>query len=134
MSIRDVQEFNQKFDLADGTDTPDHLSDDVLSYRVDLIEEELSEFIAAHAPGGRLEEAFDALLDLTYIVYGTALMMGVSPDAWEDGFSEVHRCNLMKERTTDISETKRKHLLDLIKPPGWQGPEQSLVQVLQNDR
>lgn len=42
-----------------------------------------------------LKEAFDALLDLQYVLSGTIVSLGMA-DIFEEGFDEVHRSNMSK--------------------------------------
>jgi predicted HAD superfamily Cof-like phosphohydrolase len=60
--------------------------------RVDLIQEEVSEFVAASQQGDLVGIA-DALADIVYVVYGTALTYGIDLDAV---LAEVHRSNMSK--------------------------------------
>jgi predicted HAD superfamily Cof-like phosphohydrolase len=60
--------------------------------RVDLVQEEVSEFVAASEQGDLVGIA-DALADIVYVVYGTALTYGIDLDAV---LAEVHRSNMSK--------------------------------------
>lgn len=60
--------------------------------RVDLIQEEVGEFAAASEQGDLIGIA-DALADIVYVVYGTALTYGIDLDAV---LREVHRSNMSK--------------------------------------
>lgn len=60
--------------------------------RISLLEEEVSELVTAtHARD--LVGIADALADITYVVYGTALTYGIDLDCV---LSEVHRSNMSK--------------------------------------
>jgi predicted HAD superfamily Cof-like phosphohydrolase len=60
--------------------------------RVALLEEEVGEFVAASERSDLLGIA-DALADIVYVAYGTALTYGIDLDAV---LQEVHRSNMSK--------------------------------------
>lgn len=60
--------------------------------RVALLEEEVGEFVAASERGDLIGVA-DALADIVYVAYGTALTYGIDLDAV---LHEVHRSNMSK--------------------------------------
>ena len=78
-------------------------------------------------------KAFDALLDLTYVAYGTALFLGVDPGQWHAGMAAVQKANMSKERAESATQSKRGSAFDVIKPEGWTGPEQRLQEILSWD-
>ena len=121
----DVKAFHQKFELAtDETEPRPHLLDvSTTDYRAEFLQEELDEFVDA-CDEGNLDKATDALLDIVYVAYGTALMMGVSPACWNELWAEVQRANMSKERATSAGDerSKRSNSLDVVKPVGWRGP------------
>lgn len=120
-----VKAFHKKFNVPtdEGSAGPALPGSDVLAYRADFLQEELDEFVDSYLDQD-LEGATDALLDLVYVAYGTALLMGISPLAWQELFDDVQRANMAKERATsaDDPRSKRKHSLDVVKPEGWVGP------------
>ena len=128
MSISQVKEFQEKFGLPTGESDWLTTNMAVAEFRLSFIQEELDELYEAMLAGDRVK-MFDALLDLAYVVYGTALFMGVTPEQWEAGMSAVHKANMAKERATDDS-SKRGTSLDVIKPEGWVGPEEELARIL----
>jgi predicted HAD superfamily Cof-like phosphohydrolase len=130
--IKSVLEFHQKFDLPDGT--VDKLSNDkhAQAFRLGFLQEELDELHEALEQGDRVK-AFDALLDLAYVTYGTALFMGVDPWQWHEGMAAVQKANMSKERAVSKDQSKRGSTFDVIKPEGWTGPEQRLKEVLSWD-
>lgn len=65
---------------------------DRVALRLALIDEERQELTEALEAGDIVEVA-DALTDIAYLVYGTALEFGIDLDAC---FAEVHRSNLSK--------------------------------------
>ena len=123
-----VHDFHVRFQvpMPNGV-TP--LPEDVLQFRQIFLQEELNEFLEAHDRGD-LVKAFDALLDLTYVVKGTALMMGITPLQWSQGFEAVQKANMTKTRTPSALHSKRGHAFDVIKPEGWVGPEVELSRIL----
>lgn len=127
-----VQQFHLKFGLPLGDE--DTLMDDypIFEFRANFMKEELKEFIEAVGEGDRVK-AFDALLDLVYVVKGTALFMGVTPHQWNDGMQAVQSANMEKERAESADQSKRGSTFDVIKPPGWQGPEEALRRILSCD-
>lgn len=118
MNFADVRAFNEKFGIA-YQGPPKHLDPETAAYRIRFMQEELHEYIAAYRDGD-LEKQFDALLDLVYVAMGTAVFQGFP---WEQGWREVQRANMAKVRATSEQESKRGSKLDVIKPPGWCGPD-----------
>lgn len=128
MSILMVQEFAKKFDLP-AEDQPKFACDSDIKFRIDRLHEEVEESYGAHA----LDDFvgfFDALLDLAYVTYGTALRVGITPEQWERGFAAVHRANMAKIKVTDVDDSRFKNTNDIIKPKGWVGPEQELRKII----
>lgn len=136
----DVGEFHEKFGvphvkgplLAPHTEPvrldtswvtrPGFLRADIHAFRRRFLDEELREFDEAVA-AGNLPKAFDALVDLTYVVQGFAQLMGLP---FNEGWAEVHRANLTKERRLDGKRDPRStrgHVLDVVKPIGFVGPD-----------
>ena len=94
---------------------PTRLTRRKMGERIACLREELEELIMA-ANNRDLPEMADALVDLVVFAKGTAVMMGLP---WAALFDDVMRANLAKVRGVG----KRGHKVDLIKPPGWQGPQ-----------
>lgn len=124
LNFDDVGAFHERFDLPrSGEPSPPHLlSKDVYEYRREFLREELEEFEQA-VERGDLPEAFDALLDLAYVVFGTAHLMHLP---WQAGWAEVQRANMAKVRAESAEEsaekTGRGHAYDVVKPEGWEPP------------
>ena len=116
--LKDIEDFHKKFGLHP-LDKPGFLSRDFTNFRIKFMEEELLEFIKA-CREENLHDAFDALIDLTYVVLGTAYLMGLS---FEDGWNEVHRANMTKIRAANSEQSKRGNSNDVIKPEGWAKPD-----------
>lgn len=86
----DVRDFHRKFGLPYDTGDLDLLKPEILEFRRDFMYEELLEFIAAFR-NRDLVGAFDALIDLNYVIFGTALFMRPHPELlWRD-LSDVKR-------------------------------------------
>lgn len=144
----DVGRFHEKFGLPnmwDGTASPDRLDemtneelDRMLKFRIHFMAEELHEFSVASAELDH-EKMFDGLLDLAYVVFGTAHLLGYP---WHAGWEEVQHANMTKERCLvdhtfiqanglnecmECHQPKEAHSnrgsnLDVIKPQGWKPP------------
>jgi len=111
----DVTAFNEKFGLPVGDLTNPRLLDPgELDGRIQFINEELRELQRA-ALARDLPGVADALVDLVYVVKGTAVMMGLP---WDDLWLDVQRANLAKVPLQPVAGYKR----DIGKPPGWVGP------------
>lgn len=127
--IGNVHEFHEKFGLPLGKD--DQLTNnlDATVFRLKFLQEELDELEEALGDGDRVK-AFDALLDLAYVAYGTALFLGVDPAQWHAGMHAVHSCNMAKIRVAKAEDSKRGSAYDVKKPDGWVGPEARLEEIL----
>lgn len=127
--ISQVYQFHKKFGLPLGA-TDQLLHDaDAQAFRIKFLQEELDELKEALEAGDRVK-AFDALLDLAYVTYGTALFMGVGPFQWAEGMYAVHMANMAKVRVAKPDESKRGSAFDVKKPAGWVGPEDRLEEIL----
>jgi len=133
--IEDVRACHKKFGILTA-DKPGNLTQRKLKERVEFLLEELTELATAGNLGleqdqhtgahyvsdmylgvkPNLPEIADALIDLVYIACGTAVMLGLP---WQELWDDVQRANLGKVRGIG----KRGHQVDLIKPPGWEGPK-----------
>lgn len=129
MDYDDVKDFHLKFGVpTDDGQTPHLPAEDVVQYRAAFLQEELDEFILSFR-NNDLNGAADALLDLVYVAYGTALLMGISPSCWQELWDDVQRANMSKERASSASDprSKRSHSLDVVKPAGWVGPDGTTI-------
>jgi len=162
---RDIQEFHQKFELPP-QNVPGFLSPEYTKMRLDFLQEELMELV--HACGFKkvydsdtywlsgtwqkalsatnLHEALDALVDLQYVLLGTAYLMGFfkearlveevteDPDSlprpverfttiFEEAWARVQKANMLKVRAKSADESKRKSSFDVVKPAGWKAPD-----------
>ena len=94
---------------------PGHLSQKKWDERLGFLEEEVSELREA-VMRQDLPDIADALVDIVYVVKGTALMLGLP---WERLWQEVHSANMRKQPGVKNGRMRR----DAMKPPGWQGPD-----------
>jgi predicted HAD superfamily Cof-like phosphohydrolase len=87
-----VAEFHAAFNLPRQTQPSIDVEQSLEILRISLLEEEVSELVTAtHARD--LTGIADALADITYVVYGTALTYGIDLDSV---LGEVHRSNMSK--------------------------------------
>ncbi len=86
-----VQEFHEQFDIHIST-TPSIPNEAVTTLRNRLIQEEFEELQEA-MQGKDLPAIAKELADLLYVVYGTAVSLGIDMDPV---FKEVHRSNMSK--------------------------------------
>lgn len=103
-----VEDFHRKFDQKIGAQPA--LSEP--EFRADLIEEEAKETVDS-LRAGNIIEAIDGMCDLLYVVFGTAVTMGIDLQRF---FDEVHRTNMLKEGGGKRLDGK------VLKPAGWEGP------------
>jgi len=127
----DVGDFHERFGLDNVTHSrawPRNPDAELLEFRAKFLAEELGEFVAACTGHDAREvakifideaEAFDALIDLAYVTFGTAQLMGFP---WQDGWDEVQRANMTKVRALRAEESTRLSTFDVVKPEGWQAP------------
>jgi predicted HAD superfamily Cof-like phosphohydrolase len=86
-----VQEFHEQFDIHIAT-TPSVPDEGTQTLRNSLIQEEFEEFQEA-MQSQDLPNMAKELADLLYVVYGTAVSLGID---MEPVFKEVHRSNMSK--------------------------------------
>lgn len=115
--FKDIDEFHKKFDLVP-LGQPGFLTDELMQFRIKFIREELNEFNQAFDELN-LHDAFDALIDLTYVVLGTAYLMGLP---FKKGWDLVHEANMQKIKATSKEQSKRGSASDVIKPKNWVAP------------
>jgi len=114
----DVRAFSQKLGMIEFR-TPGHITKRLAQERGHMMLEEVNEFIDG-VEENDLAKMADALIDLVYFAKGTALKLGLP---WVALWADVQRANMAKERGTN----KRGFKVDAVKPPGWMGPNTSLI-------
>jgi predicted HAD superfamily Cof-like phosphohydrolase len=87
-----VAEFHKAFNLPMQHSPGTEIDEALAKLRVALLEEEVSEFVTASEKGDLISIA-DALADIVYVVYGTALTYGIDLNSV---LREVHRSNMSK--------------------------------------
>jgi predicted HAD superfamily Cof-like phosphohydrolase len=113
----DVKAFQEKFAVP-MAEQPSFLTEEMFTFRFKFMHEELKEFQQAHELQD-MHEMADALVDLCYVVHGTALIMGLP---WQALWDEVQKKNMQKVRAVSAEQSKRKSSFDVIKPLGWTPP------------
>jgi predicted HAD superfamily Cof-like phosphohydrolase len=116
-----VSEFHAKFGHPHGL-VPQAPPWDRRDLRIKLIQEEFDELLEASTNGDVLAVA-DALADLLYVVYGTAIEWGIP--MMDRVFEEVHRSNMSKV----WPDGKVHYRADgkILKPPTFSPPDLSWV-------
>ena len=114
--------FHEKFGMVTRTE-PGLLPEDLMKFRMKFLEEEFVEIQEAYEKGDVAGVA-DGLVDFVYVAMGTAELMGLP---WDANFAEVHRANMTKRRAVAASESKRFSTYDVVKPPGWIGPDHNKI-------
>lgn len=131
--IKDVAEFNKKFDLPDGTVDLIGLNansmSEILQYRIAFLKEELDETIIAAKDHDKVK-FIDGLLDLCYVAIGTAYFAGVSPEQLQRCWDIIHTTNMSKIRATSSGDSNRGSPWDLVKPEGFIPPDIFIREVL----
>ena len=107
-----LRDFHEKFGLTIN-DTPTIPGDDVLQFRINLINEEAGEFEQA-AKARNLVEMADALADVIYVALGAAVSLGID---LAPVFEEVHRSNMTK--VWSDGQVRRREDGKVIKPPTY---------------
>jgi predicted HAD superfamily Cof-like phosphohydrolase len=87
-----LAQFHQAFNLPMRRVPSADIDRALARLRVALLQEEVGEFVAA-SERGDLNGVADALADIVYVAYGTALTYGIDLDAV---LHEVHRSNMSK--------------------------------------
>ena len=133
-----VAAFTDHFDLprratpsADPTDVPDLR----VRLRIELVEEETREFVEA-ASARDLVKIADALADLVYVAYGSALVFGIDLDPV---IAAVHASNMTKQRrpagqVDPHVGTVHAEAGKLWKGPGYTPPDIAAVLAVQAQR
>lgn len=112
-----IKAMYEKYDLMDMI-----MTEKDKTVRITMMQEELNEY---HEALTATDEA-DALVDLLIFTVGTMIVSGYPLD---EIFDVVMDCNESKELGDKGRGTKR----DLIKPPGWTGPEYKITEILNKE-
>lgn len=107
-----VAAFHKKFGVPSG-ERYRPLTQAEREFRKNLILEEANEFAEA-ADRGDAPGMVDAIMDILYVSYGAACMMGLDTEPF---FNEVHRTNMLKEGGATRADGK------ILKPAGWKSPD-----------
>ena len=135
--LRDIKDFHEKFQLA-YTGGPRDLPDGLKQFRVGFLAEELCEYVSDSEVFHQvvkstfvgevdmrrqpLEKQLDALVDLMYVLLGTAYLQGFDiKEAW----NRVHAANMTKVRALRQEDSKRESVYDVVKPEGFRPPDLS---------
>ena len=106
-----VLEFHETFNARVG-ESPGLPGEDAVALRIRLIREELDE-LEKSISGQDVVDVADALADLLYVTYGTAIAFGIDV---RPVFEEVHRANMTKMGGKVRADGK------ILKPEGWEPP------------
>ena len=110
-----VEAFHEAFGLLRG-EHPELPDLPTRGLRIKLLREEFEEYLKAEAEDDLVEVA-DALADIIYIAYGTAVAYGIPLDRV---FAEVHKSNMAK-----LVDGKVIRRADgkILKPETWTPPD-----------
>ena len=103
----DVQDFLGKFKIRQNKN-PDLVDPIILDKRFDHMQEELLEFMYSKNCDD-LNGMVDALVDLIYVAYGTASILGLDEEKFNACFDAVHTANMSK--ILDRSDTTHNCLI-----------------------
>lgn len=102
-----------------------------MKFMIGSIKEEKTELLEAYESGDFVK-ALDATADLIYFATGFFTRMGIGPKTAQKICFAVHDCNMQKQLGTK-EERETTHGLDAIKPEGWEGPEDRIMEILSTD-
>lgn len=120
--LADVLAFHKKFgQLAPSKIT--HLTLRKMEERIAFHQEEGVTELRRASEAQDMALMLDALVDAVYVIKGTAVMLGISPEMWDEAWSDVQRANMAKVR----GMTQRGNLVDVCKPPGWVPPQTDAI-------
>lgn len=120
--VQDIAEMHKKFGVnstvAQIAETNPHLLFDYLKFRLDMVQEEVSEAHLAFDDRDA-DGVVDALIDNIVFAIGTLDAFGIDAQtAWE----RVHNANIVKTPGVKEGRPNKYGFPDLIKPQGWQPP------------
>lgn len=131
---RDIGDFHRRFGLEyDGP--PRVLPQELRQFRISFMAEELCEYAGVDDTTKKLiqsalvsssnhiiplEDQFDALIDLQYVLLGTSHLHGFP---FKEGWARVHGANMTKVRAQKAEDSNRLSTFDVVKPPGFVPPD-----------
>lgn len=145
--MSDINDFHNNFGFTQPAG-PKLLDDEHMAMRLNFMLEELRETADAIGfklvmnvaspsviyfrkiagdPGINLEGYLDGLIDLAYVLFGTAWLTDVDI---EEGWRRVHAANMRKVRATAVEQSLRGSTFDVVKPKGWKPA--SLADLVKN--
>lgn len=131
--FEDVADFHHKFGqpFTKINRRCDFPPPEEIMYRLRFIDEEVIELKEAIELKD-LPKTLDALVDLVYVVLGTAHYFGAP---FDEAWVEVHAANMKKVRA-EPSDTQHKRgpCEPMRKPPGWVPPDIETVIAVHNNR
>lgn len=116
--IANVREFHERMGLPIPAQLTELGKTEGASERLRHMREELAELHKALSTGDVAAQV-DALVDLEYLILGTAISMGIRDADWVACELAVHAANMRKER---LFNDPTGHKQGIIKPEGWQAP------------
>jgi predicted HAD superfamily Cof-like phosphohydrolase len=129
--VSDIYDMHEKFGVhawvdqqikkyvIDDENRDHNLLHTYLKFRIDFLQEELTEMKTAFAEENTTE-IVDALIDLMVVALGTLDAFNINT---EKAWNEVHVANMRKEPGVKPSRPNPLGLPDLIKKPDWIGPD-----------
>jgi len=121
--LSDINDMHYKFGATEWVDDMHRSKNykvlkDFLAFRLDFLEEEYEETLAAFMKGNS-KEVVDGLIDLIVIAIGTLDLFKCDADeVWD----KIHNSNMLKEPGANKSRKNPFGLPDMVKPEGWLGP------------
>jgi predicted HAD superfamily Cof-like phosphohydrolase len=132
--LQNITDFHRRFDIQyEGPARS--IPHDLRAFRIRFMAEELCEYAGVsdvtrtliqaalheHTKNDTpLEDQFDALIDLAYVLFGTVHLHGFP---FAEGWHRVHRANMTKIRAPSAAHSKRNHSADVIKPSSFRPPD-----------
>jgi predicted HAD superfamily Cof-like phosphohydrolase len=137
--MKDVVNFHAHFELdKECQPKPAFLPAHLAEVRANFLQEELNEYclscgltrdsdgrwVDTDSPRSEedLESALDGLVDLQYVLLGTAHLHGFEP-IWNTAWTRVQDANMLKVRVENADDSKRGTTHDVRKPEGWEPPQ-----------
>lgn len=122
--IKDIREFQQKIaETAEGTLFTRKDTNEQIELRTKLLQEEVDELQTSLEHKDQIE-SLDAIIDILYIVLGTAQELGVL-DKLEDAWTLVHENNLTKLDAD--GKVHKNEYGKVIKPKGYKPVDLSVL-------